>query len=208
MPVYEVLSIKAQARTVHAPFSTFAGRDYHGDNSLRRKTQNALDPGAVQSFHRTGIESVGAHGEHEMGTGQSRRLVGPDAHAPFADRLPRVRLGQAPPPGQDPLERGPPTERPLIVDERCDLDDGFGPASGYTSVREAYHDYCRWKQDRGGKTPGAKTVSRSPTQQPDSQIERDSPCRRSSQSPLSYRNGTLGLKQRKLSAMCLCGNNF
>ena len=35
------------------------------------------------------------------------------------------------------------------LDERCDLDDGFGPASGYTSVREAYHDYCRWKQDRG-----------------------------------------------------------
>lgn len=37
------------------------------------------------------------------------------------------------------------------LDERCDLDDGLGPASGYTSVREAYHDYCRWKQDRGEK---------------------------------------------------------
>ena len=41
------------------------------------------------------------------------------------------------------------------LDERCDLDDGFGPASGYTSVREAYHDYCRWKQDRG-KNPWRK----------------------------------------------------
>ena len=35
--------------------------------------------------------------------------------------------------------------------ERCELDDGLGPASGYTPVREAYHDYCRWKQDRGEK---------------------------------------------------------
>ncbi len=37
------------------------------------------------------------------------------------------------------------------LDERCDLDDGLGPASGYTSVRKAYQDYCRWKQDRGEK---------------------------------------------------------
>ena|GEM_PF-3778312 len=37
------------------------------------------------------------------------------------------------------------------LDERCDLDDGLGSASGYTPVKEAYDDYCRWKQDRGEK---------------------------------------------------------
>lgn len=37
------------------------------------------------------------------------------------------------------------------LDERCDLDDGLGPKSGYTAVKKAYDDYCRWKLDRGEK---------------------------------------------------------
>ena len=59
-----------------------------------------------------------------------------------------------------------------------------------------------------GKTPGAKTVSRRATQHPDSQIERDSPSWRPPEYPISYRNGKLGLRKRKLSAIGLCDNNF
>lgn len=46
------------------------------------------------------------------------------------------------------------------LDERCDRDDGLGPASGYTQVKHAYDDYCRWKEDRGEKALAQKRFLR------------------------------------------------